>query len=103
MDFRGAVSVVLGFVAGYVVARRVIERRVGDDPLSYRQREILAAVARGWTTKEIALDLGITPTSVNTHIRRARKSLGVGTRAAAAALVGGQAGTTPARPRRSAA
>ncbi|TMG69819.1 MAG: helix-turn-helix transcriptional regulator [Chloroflexi bacterium] len=102
MDGRRPASVVLGVLAGYALSRGIIERREAAGGLTDRQREILAAVAAGRTTKEIALELGITPASVNTHIRRARVTLGVPTRAAAAVLVWGQAVTAPARPRASA-
>ncbi|HKC90761.1 MAG TPA: helix-turn-helix transcriptional regulator, partial [Candidatus Limnocylindria bacterium] len=102
MSGRDAASIVCGVLAGYLFSRGVIARRAPTDPLSDRQREILIAVAAGRTTKEIALALGITPNSVNTHIRRARATLGVTTRAAAAARVFGQA-ATPRRPSRSAA
>jgi DNA-binding CsgD family transcriptional regulator len=52
-----------------------------------RQDEILRLVARGMTSKEIARHEGITLNTVNTHVRRARSALGVGTRAAAVAIV----------------
>ena len=52
-----------------------------------RQTEILRLVARGMTSKENARHEGITLNTVNTHVRRARSSLGVGTRAAAVAVV----------------
>jgi DNA-binding CsgD family transcriptional regulator len=69
-----------------------------------RQLEILRLVARGMTSKEIARHEGISLHTVNTHVRRARRALGVGTRAAAVARIArrrvGYAGT-PANPRRS--
>jgi len=52
-----------------------------------RQTEILRLVARGMTSKEIARHEGITLNTVNTHVRRARSALGVGTRAAAVAVI----------------
>ncbi|HUQ41710.1 MAG TPA: helix-turn-helix transcriptional regulator [Candidatus Limnocylindrales bacterium] len=52
-----------------------------------RQIEILRLVARGMTSKEIARHEGISLHTVNTHVRRARSTLGVGTRAAAVALI----------------
>src|SRR5207249_10132872 len=95
---------VVGVLAGYVVARRVLARRARSiAALTDRQREALRAVAGGLSTKEIASHLGITEASVNTHIRRARMSLGVPTRAAAAARVTGHVVVVPSRPRRSAA
>jgi len=79
---------VLGVLAGYVFARRILSRRSRSVvALTDRQREVLRAVAGGLSTKEIANLLGITEASVNTHIRRARAILGAPTRAAAAARV----------------
>ncbi|TMG46118.1 MAG: helix-turn-helix transcriptional regulator [Chloroflexi bacterium] len=103
MHGQRTASLLLGLVAGYVFSRRVLDRRAVEGALTDRQREILRAVAAGRTTKEIASEFGITPASVNTHIRRARMSLGVPTRAAAAARVTGQVLVVPWRPRRSAA
>src|SRR5439155_14972263 len=101
---RRAASTVVGVLAGYVVARRILTRHSESvATLTDRQREVLGAVAGGLSTKEIASHLGITEASVNTHIRRARMSLGVPTRAAAAARVTGQVLVVPWRPRRSAA
>jgi len=93
----------VGGACGYTWARTVIDRRAPAPVLTERQAEILALVARGMSTKEIALYEGISPNSVDTHIRRARVALGVTSRAAAAAAVSGRDQTaTPARPRRSA-
>jgi DNA-binding CsgD family transcriptional regulator len=105
VDGRSAISLILGVALGYTVARRVLCDRgtASRAALTDRQREILRAVALGRTTKEIALELGITPASVNTHIRRAMSELGVPTRAAAAVRVADQALTVPASPRLSAA
>jgi len=66
-----------GVVLGFVFARSLLASRTEDDALTARQREVVRAVAAGRTTKEIALALGITPASVETHIRRARAKLGV--------------------------
>ena len=55
--------------------------------ITERQTEILRLVARGMTSKEIARHEGISLHTVNTHVRRARGALGVGTRAAAVAKV----------------
>ena len=52
-----------------------------------RQTAILRLVALGMTSKEIARHEGITLNTVNTHVRRARGALGVGTRAAAVAVI----------------
>ncbi|TME95683.1 MAG: helix-turn-helix transcriptional regulator [Chloroflexi bacterium] len=103
MDGRAALAFALGALLGFALSRRILVRRPRPhDVLSGRQLEILRAVAAGKTTKVIAAEAGISETSVNTHIRRARRVLGVPTRAAAAAAVTGQTVATPASPRRSA-
>ena len=102
MSLRSAALVAFGGICGWACAREILHRRTSEGPLSPRQREILALVGQGMSSKEIARRTGIGEQTVNTHIRRARMALGAPTRAVAAALVsGGQAGT-PARPRRSA-
>ncbi len=94
------IAFAIGGACGWRWARGAIGRGVAPAGVTERQAQILSLVARGMTTKEIAVHEGITPYSVDTHIRRARGSLGVSSRAAAAALVAGQA--VVARPRRSA-
>lgn len=71
-------------------------RRVGDEVivvvrpgqpegerLTPREREVLACVARGWSTARIAEELGVLPSTVRTHTERARSKLGAHTRAEA--------------------
>ena len=54
--------------------------------LSQRERDVLAAVARGLETPEIATSLGIGPGTVRTHVENARRKLGARTRAQAIAI-----------------
>jgi DNA-binding CsgD family transcriptional regulator len=54
--------------------------------LSPRQREILDLVAEGRTSKEIAVTLGISESTVNWHISNAFERLGASSRAEAVAL-----------------
>jgi DNA-binding CsgD family transcriptional regulator len=54
--------------------------------LSPRQREILALVAAGRTSKEIASELGISERTVNWHLSNAFVRLGASSRAEAVAI-----------------
>ena len=54
--------------------------------LSPRQREILALVAAGRTSKEIASALGISESTVNWHLANAFERLGASSRAEAVAI-----------------
>ncbi|WP_172272178.1 helix-turn-helix transcriptional regulator [Caulobacter sp. RHG1] len=57
--------------------------------LTPRERACLALVARGFSSKEIALQLGISPASVDVRIGKACERLGVATRREAARLFSG--------------
>jgi DNA-binding NarL/FixJ family response regulator len=59
------------------------------DPLAEltdREREVLALLAQGQTNRQIAEALTITPNTVKKHVDHVLQKLGVGTRAAAAAI-----------------
>ena len=60
--------------------------------LSWRQREVLALVARGLTTREIAARLGIADPTVETILRSAMRRLGARTRRQAAVMAAEDAG-----------
>lgn len=64
--------------AGHV--RRLQRRQI----LSEREREVLAALARGGSNKEIAGNLGISAKTVQHHVLHIYNKIGVSTRAAAA-------------------
>jgi DNA-binding CsgD family transcriptional regulator len=53
---------------------------------SEREREVLALLARGETDPKIAEILGLSPATVQTHVRNAKAKLGARTRAQAVAL-----------------
>ncbi|MDH5822759.1 response regulator transcription factor [Luteimonas sp. RD2P54] len=52
------------------------EKPVGVAALSPRQRQILAQIGRGFSSKEIAADLGISVKTVETHRARMMEALG---------------------------
>ena len=54
------------------------------EALTQRERDCLRLVLDQLSSKEIGRTLGISPTSVDTHVRRAREKLGVDDRYAAA-------------------
>jgi DNA-binding NarL/FixJ family response regulator len=57
-----------------------------DEPLSAREREVLALVAKGTSNKEIARILFISEATVKTHLTHVYGKLGVKDRAAAVAV-----------------
>ena len=72
-------------VLGPTVAGRLVSRlrRPAADPLSARETEVLALVARGQTNAEIGRTLYISEATVKTHLLRSFGKLGVSDRTAA--------------------
>ncbi|MBO9711910.1 helix-turn-helix transcriptional regulator [Sphingomonas sp.] len=65
-----------------------VERaRRAVSPLSDTQRACLRLVARGYQTKEVARELGISPLRAGKHIQAAMEKLGVSSRRLAAQLL----------------
>jgi DNA-binding CsgD family transcriptional regulator len=68
---------------GYLASLEEAARRERSNLLSDRQHEVLDLVAEGRTDKEIALHLQLSVRTVQKHLERAYRSLGVTTRTAA--------------------
>jgi len=73
-----AVSAVLQ-AAGH----RAAARRSWPAGLTAREVEVLALVARGWSNKQIAQRLSVTPKTVSNHVEHIYAKIGVSSRAAA--------------------
>jgi DNA-binding NarL/FixJ family response regulator len=58
----------------------------GSEPLSARERQVLALVAKGTSNREIARELFISEATVKTHLTHLYAKLGVNDRAAAVAV-----------------
>lgn len=63
--------------------RWVITASASGDLLTQREWEVLAAVADGQTTREVAHELDLSPQTVRTHLRHIFGKLGVRTRSEA--------------------
>ncbi|MET8685919.1 response regulator transcription factor [Streptomyces sp. NPDC004732] len=74
------------------VASRLVSRvrAPGNEPLSTREREVLALVAKGTSNREIAVELFISEATVKTHLTHIYGKLGVKDRAAAVATAYGR-------------
>lgn len=72
-------------VASRLVSAVRTPRAPGNEPLSAREREVLALVAKGTSNREIARELFISEATVKTHLTHLYAKLGVNDRAAAVA------------------
>lgn len=57
------------------------QKKTGVRKLGGRQRDIVMAIARGLTNKEVADELGLSPHTVRAHVRLLFARYGVSTRA----------------------
>jgi DNA-binding NarL/FixJ family response regulator len=65
------------------------------DVLTNREREVLALLSEGLAVRAVALHLGISVTTVRTHVRHILSALGVSSQAAAVARARGTSRSTP--------
>lgn len=72
-------------VASRLVSAVRAPRAPGNEPLSTREREVLALVAKGTSNREIARELFISEATVKTHLTHLYAKLAVKDRAAAVA------------------
>jgi DNA-binding CsgD family transcriptional regulator len=66
----------------FVIARRNDPDAPDNDALTLRERQVLGYAAMGHTNKLIAYELGLSPSTVATHLSAAAAKLGVETRVA---------------------
>ncbi|MOA55791.1 putative transcriptional regulatory protein NarL [compost metagenome] len=57
--------------------------KAGNSPLSERETQILQCISIGQSNKEVARQLGISPSTVRTHVESVFRKLQCTTRAAA--------------------
>jgi two-component system, NarL family, response regulator LiaR len=62
------------------VTRRALHRAAESTPLTSRELDVLRAAARGLPNKQIALELGMSSRTVQTHLTRIFAKLGVSSR-----------------------
>lgn len=80
---RGEIVVWDGLYAGLA---EVIAMRAGHEPpLTPRERQVLEHVASGCTVNRVALELGMSRSTVKTHLAHLYDKLGISSRAAAVA------------------
>lgn len=89
--------------AGLLALPRALRRQVAPRPLSYREKQILGLVVRGYTNRQIADELFVAESTVKTHLSSAFDKLDTRSRAEAAALIldpeeGYGLGILPAEP-----
>jgi pimeloyl-ACP methyl ester carboxylesterase len=75
----------VGSVIRAVRAESPAAAELAETPLSPREHEVLALVARGLSDREIAAELIVSPHTVHRHVANIRHKLGAGSRASAVA------------------
>jgi DNA-binding NarL/FixJ family response regulator len=84
---RALVPTARAVAAGQLTVPLALRQQVAQRPLSYREKEILSCVVRGYTNRQIADKLFIAESTVKTHLSSVFEKLDARSRAEAAALV----------------
>ena len=74
-------------LAGQLTVPTGLGRQIAPRPLSHREKEIMALVARGLTNREIATQLFLSESTVKTHLSSAFRKLDARSRADAVARI----------------
>lgn len=80
------VPTVRAVMAGQLAVPRALRRQLAPRPLSYREKEVLSLVVRGFTNRQIADTLFLAESTVKTHLSSAFGKLDARSRSEAAAL-----------------
>jgi DNA-binding NarL/FixJ family response regulator len=74
-------------LAGQLVVPPALRRQLAPRALSFREKQILALVVRGYTNRQIADELFVAESTVKTHLSSAFHKLETRSRAETAALI----------------
>lgn len=72
---RGKMLITPRTISTLLAKRRAIDAQLGS--LTPREKEVLRLIAEGWSSRNAATELGISYTTVRTHIRSLGSKLGV--------------------------
>jgi len=64
-------------VLDLIVEKQMADKKIEQSTLTPREIDILKLIAKGYTTKEIASEIYLSPHTVNTHRKNMMKKLGV--------------------------
>jgi DNA-binding NarL/FixJ family response regulator len=84
---RALVATSCALLAGQLSVPSVLSRQIAPRPLSYREKQILALVVRGYTNREIAQKLFLAESTVKTHLSSAFRKVDARSRSEAVALI----------------
>ena len=82
---RAILALLRPHILAYLHAQDLAGR--GSAPLTTRQRQLMALVARGFSNAQLARSLGISSDTVRTHLQQIYARLGVNSRGEAVALI----------------